>query len=222
MKIKIYNSEAKGIPIIFLPGFNMRIKDYTPFLSEIKNKKIYVIGAFESRPRIKKIEDYIELLEKTISQFKIKKFYLIGHSLGGGTAMKADEKIKPEKILAINPLLEVDYKYSGYIKRFFKMAKTKLFKRFLLNSAFAIRAIFNAYPLHKLLKDIENFKLKKINTPTLILIAKKDEFFSTKNIQKQKFKNLTIKKTNGRHFNLVTLHKKIAKLSIDFLNAQNS
>ena len=216
-KIIIYNKNSNRIPIIFLPGFNMKPKDYNKYLTKLKNKKIYAISPFESRPRIRSVEDYVDLLQQTIKHFKIKNFDLIGHSLGGGTALKANEKISPRKIVAINPLLEVNYKYPGYIKRFTRMARRKFIKRFFLYVAFTKRLLLNAYPLNKLLKNIESFKLKKIKTPTLILLAKKDEFFSEENIPKKKFNKLKIIKTNGRHFNLVSFSEEISKYTLDFL-----
>lgn len=218
IKVKIYNEKSKSAPIIFLPGYNMKPENYAPFLDKLKNKKIYAISPFKSRPKIKSIEEYIELIGQIINNYKIKKFDLVGHSLGGGTAMKANEKLSPRRIVAINPLTETEYKSLEYIKRLLKAGRHKIKKRLPFYTKFIIRLFINFPSLLKLLKDIKSFSLKQIKSPTLILLAEDDEFFSEKNISRKNFNELTLIKTKGRHFNIINFPAGTIKKIIDFLN----
>jgi len=215
-KVIIYHKNSKGIPIIFLPGLNMKPKDYSRYLENLNSKRIYAISPHESKPKIKSIEDYINLIQKTIKIKRIKKFDLIGHSLGGGTALKST-KLKPRRIVAINPLLELEGKIPLYIRKFSRIPAHKFRKRFFFYIAFLNRYILNFRAINKLIKDIENFKLEKISAPTLILLAEGDELFSEKNIPKEKFKKLELIKTKGRHFNLINFPKEINEKTLDFL-----
>jgi pimeloyl-ACP methyl ester carboxylesterase len=204
------------IPIIFLPGLNMKPKDYNKFLLKIKNKKIITISPHESKPKITSVQDYLNLIKETIKIYNLKKFDLIGHSLGGGTALNSSS-LKPRKIIAINPLLELEGKIPLYIKKFSKIPQHKFKKRFTFYISFTKRYIKNFYSLNKLIKDIEKFKIKKNTTPTLILLSKEDELFSEKNIPKKKFTNLKITKTSGRHFSTEEQPEEIAQKILNFL-----
>lgn len=194
----------------------MKPKDYNRYLENLYSKKIYAISPHESKPKINSVENYTRLIQETIKIKKIKKFDLIGHSLGGGTALKST-RLKPRKIVAINPLLELEGKIPLYIKKFSKIPTHKFGKRFFFYITFLNRYILNFRTMNKLIKDIENFKLEKISVPTLILLAEGDELFSEKNIPKEKFKKLELIRTKGRHFNLINFPKEINKKTLNFL-----
>lgn len=219
IKFEIYNSEKSDKnPVIFLPGYNMKPKDYKLFLKKL-NKKVYAIDYWSSKPTINSINDYVQLVNEFIKKLKLKNYYLVGHSLGGGTAFLLSKKITPKKAVAINPLAEVDYKLKEYPKRFLEVAKDKFFKRLGLYIIFIIRYILHLKSLRNTYKSLDNFKIpSKIKIPFLVLLAEKDEFFEEKHIPKQKFENLKFIKTPGRHFNLIHFAEQVSKKVNRFLD----
>ena len=50
------------------------------------------------------VEIWIDWLRETVHEYKVQDFYLIGHSLGGGLALAAAEKLRPRGILLVAPL----------------------------------------------------------------------------------------------------------------------
>lgn len=223
IKLRIYNpSKNNEKPIIFLPGYNMKPADYKKFLKKL-NKKVYAIDYLSSKPRVNSLEDYIGLVRDIVKKLNLKNYHLIGHSLGGGISFLVSDnfqdKIPPEKAVAINPLSEIDYSPKEFPRRFLKIAKHKFFRRLGLYIIFTIRYIFYYTSLRKLYRDIKGFKIpENVKTPFLILLAEKDEFFNEKQIPKKKFVKMKLIKTPGRHFNLVSFPEETGKKVSDFLN----
>jgi len=216
--IEIYNPEKSNKnTIIFLPGYNMKPKDYKPFLKKL-SKRTYAINYLNLKPKIKSLNEYKEIVKKTIKELGLKDYYIIGHSLGGGVTFLLAKELEPKKAIAINPLSEVDYHLKEYKKRFLEVAKDKFFKRLSFYIIFIIRYLSNIFSLKKIYKSIEGFKVpSKIQTPFLILIAEKDEFFKKDYIPQGKFNNIKFIETKGRHFNLVHFSDEISKKVNEFL-----
>lgn len=214
------NSTKKN-PIIFIPGFNMRINDYRNYLNFIsKERTIYGIEIYKTKPRANSISEQVEIILEIINLLKIKKFDLVGNSFGGGVAFEiAAKNKKVNKIVAINPLLNNEYDSKEYIRRFLKAARYKFLKKFIFYLTFSIRIISNLYSLLKNLKSINKYKLnKKINNSSLILLGEKDEFFNQKQINKKLFKDIKVEIKKGRHLNLINFYKEIGKETLKFLN----
>lgn len=220
INIEIYNKKkANKNPIIFLPGYNMKPKDYTPFIKKL-DKKTYAINYLSSKPRIKSIKEYKNTTKDIIKNLGLEDYSIIGHSLGGGVTFLLSKELseKLKKSIAINPLSEVDYPLKEYKKRFLKVAKDKFFKRLGLYIVFVTRYLLNFASLRKIYKSLEDFKIPSgIKTPVMVLLAEKDEFFKQEYIPKKNFKELSLIKTKGRHFNLVHFSEEISQKVNSFL-----
>ena len=217
--VQIYNqNKSDKNPIIFLPGYNMRVSDYKRFIENL-DKKVYGIDYLVSKPSIKYFEGYIDLVLDAIKKLRLKNYIIIGHSLGGGASFFLSKKLKLKKAIAINPLSEVDYELCDYKKKFLKVAKYNFFRRIGLDIVFVLRYLSNFKSLDKLYKSLNDFKIPfNIKTDFLILLAEKDEFFNKKYIPRKKFRKLKIILTPGRHFNLVHFSEDISKKVRDFCN----
>jgi pimeloyl-ACP methyl ester carboxylesterase len=101
-----YKVAGQGFPILILHGWGGSSDSWLK-ISEIFSQDFKIIcpdlpgfGKSQKPPRIWGNEDYCDFVFKFANELKIEKFYLIGHSFGGGLAAKFVVKY-PEKVRAL-------------------------------------------------------------------------------------------------------------------------
>jgi pimeloyl-ACP methyl ester carboxylesterase len=160
-----------------------------------------IVGINRYFPQPKTIDEYTDMHLEFFEELEysdcngfeslkgFKPEFLVGHSLGGAIAMAMSEVIKVKGIVAINPVMPVDYGPLEIVRRglsvgYHAMGKKKtgfhpsMIPGYLVNIAAGVRAV----PL--ILSDICTYNFDhsdgtalKVRTPTMIIFSKKDQLF---------------------------------------------
>ena len=110
---------TKDKPIIFSHGFRAEPKVYRPFLKKLAKHgyESFALNRFRMKNRPVCLEEHLDLTYDFINLLGICAYHKIGHSLGGYITMKIEEKVSgADKLIAINPAIEVDYGILGFLK----------------------------------------------------------------------------------------------------------
>ncbi len=217
-----YVDEGEGTPIILLHGTGASLHTWDFWAKKLKHNhrviRITLPGFGLSGPRSDKkyeIRDYVDFLDSFVKLIGIKKFHLVGNSLGGSIAWLYtsfyDDKIK--KLILINSsgfkMKEIPFVIRIARNNLFNFLVKKTSPKFLIKKSLKevyyddniiSKSIIDRYYKLNLregnrqafidraiIKYIDHTsRLKKIESPTLILWGKNDEWINVKFAQKFK------------------------------------
>lgn len=217
-----YVDEGEGIPIILLHGTGASLHSWDLWAERLKNRyrvlRITLPGFGLSGPHFDKkykIKDYVNLLENFVEKIGVKKFHLVGNSLGGSIAWLYssfyDKKVN--KLVLINSsgfeLDEVPFvikiarnKYLNFLikKTSPKFLVKKSLKEVYYDDKLISKSIIDRYYklnlregnrqafIDRSLVDYTDHtsRLKKIKSKTLILWGQNDDWINVKFAQKFK------------------------------------
>ena len=98
-----FTDTGKGKAVVFLHGFLGSKEVWTPFVKEIsKSKRVITIdllghGASDSLSYVHTMEEMAEAVQYVLNHLKLRKYFLIGHSLGGYVSLALAET-EPDNI----------------------------------------------------------------------------------------------------------------------------
>tara|TARA_Y100000034_G_scaffold115112_1_gene151949 strand:- start:1103 stop:1876 length:774 start_codon:yes stop_codon:yes gene_type:complete len=190
----LHKDNFGGEPLVFLHGYGVPPKHYEHFLDKLAtNYEViapvaYGINCFKSQPS--SIDEYAELTSEFSRKVFRGKAHFVGHSLGGSIAIVSSSHNKDiSDIVAINPLLPIDYSVWGFsIRALYKgnreilgidgeKSSTKF--GLVIPIPFGINLVKDLGSSYKLIRDICDFNYEgiKIEQPTLFLYGEDDEYF---------------------------------------------
>lgn len=162
IKFNLYNTKNKdNPPIIFSHGYRAEPKYYDNLLKLLQQNgyQSFCVNRFDLENKPITIGEHLDLTADFIHYLDVDNFYNIGHSLGGYIAMSLSEyNPRSEKIIAINPAVQVDYGISSFIGRSFKIGYNE-----------CMQYLFNNKENYNTINDIKDigfgFMNKLISTP---------------------------------------------------------
>ena len=234
-----YLHKGSGKPLIFLHGLSGRPSYYSSLLSllaehfETVAPLMYGINYLNEQPT--SIDEYAELTLDFCSSLKVEYHCIIGHSMGGAVAFRMGDKLsEPFYLIAINPVLPIDYGHLGFSARaHYKNIRASLgiaggLRSVVFGLTIPLPTFFNLLrnvnASIEIISDIRNFNYQKMHVtqPSLILYGENDEFFDldgriTEQINRA-FDRLIIKRLNKLNHDWPIFYPKLAAREIsDFL-----
>jgi len=192
--------DLEAYPIVVLHGWALNSHTYARLKRQLS--KLYPrvlipdLPGFGSKKKLNKplyLRDYVDYVHKLLSQSKINKTTLVGHSFGGRIALKYAEKYPHtlEKLVLTGVPV---YKENSSLKRalllllakagkkifaFFALTKFTRFARIILYKLVGSADYLKADPvlrttLQNILAEDLSLVAKKVNTPTLLVWGDKD------------------------------------------------
>lgn len=189
-----YVEAGFGKAILLLHGLGYRGGTYKNIIDQLsRSYHVYAPSLHFSfqNEAISSLEDYVSLLHEFIQTKHLKDITLIGHSFGGGVAMKlAESNENLSRLILIGSIgLPVSYSFS----QFFRLLAIKTwhelkYKNQLIIlgrlvwdfSLFTIRSLPQFFEMKKAVINITNKELiqfQKIRLPAFLLWGKHDEIF---------------------------------------------
>ncbi len=243
-----YKIAGSGPAILILPGWGGSSDSWIK-ISEIlsKNFKVFCpdlpgFGKSQNPPRVWSNEDYCDFVFKFSEKLNIQKFYLLGHSFGGGIAAKLAVKY-PKKVEALilcdaaivrkkrrwglrqfiayllakfNFILAIPF-FEKYI---YPLAKKIVYKIAGVYDYYVIKDGIMKKTFKKVVEEDLTYILDKIKLPTLIVWGEKDDkvpledaFLIQNSIKNSK---LEIMKKEGHNPHLKN-PEKLSKIILEFL-----
>ena len=98
-----FTDEGKGKAVVFLHGFLASKKMWEPFVTELsKTQRVIAIdllghGSTDCLSYVHTMEEMAEAVEAVMHQLKLKRYFLVGHSLGGYVSLALAEN-NPDNI----------------------------------------------------------------------------------------------------------------------------
>ena len=195
-----YKTAGEGKPFLILHGWGASSFSWIRFVDEIAGKGFKLIipdlpgfGKTEMPKTIWGIDDYANLIVSFVKELKLPSFYLLGHSFGGGIALKiATEKdIRPAKLIFCDAAIvrEERLNLRQRISKFLARVGSKFISddsrvySFFEKIAYRISGTYDYYRANPLMKEV--FKkvisedlthlLPKVNMPCLIIWGENDQ-----------------------------------------------
>lgn len=171
-----YSDTGKGTAVVLLHGFlenKTMWKDLTPVLSH-KNRVITIDllghGATECLGYVHSMENNAEIVKAVLSQLRIRKAILVGHSMGGYVAL-AFAEIYPATVKGL-VLLNSTSKEDSAERKHNRDRAIKAVKQNYVNFVrLSIANLFSENNRERLEKEIENVKLEALKTPLQGIVA---------------------------------------------------
>jgi pimeloyl-ACP methyl ester carboxylesterase len=209
--------------IFFVHGFNVEPKYYGDIIGELsgKNRFVFDVNLHDFSPKPSTLDDYVYEVFEWKEKKKLRDYFFVGHSMGGGVGYKlADGTNEIKKLVGINPLTPTDYGARGFLSRGIKVGKDWVLKepRFV----FGYVKNFLSEPLtnYRLIKDLSEYSMENLHIfcPTLLLYGENEQFFDKNKVMKKCFHDeLEIKTTIGDHCNTFSHPKLLGKEINKFL-----
>jgi len=171
-----YSDAGKGTAVVLIHGFleNQTMwKDLAPILS-LKNRVITIDllghGATECFGYVHSMEDNAEIIKAVLSQLRIRKAILVGHSMGGYVAL-AFAELYPATVKGL-VLLNSTSKEDSAERKHNRDRAIKAVKQNYVNFVrLSIANLFSENNRERLEKEIENVKLEALKTPLQGIVA---------------------------------------------------
>ncbi len=171
-----YSEYGKGTAIVLLHGFLENKTMWDSLIPEVSNKyRIITIdllghGETESLGYVHSMEDNADVVHAVLSDLKIRKAVLIGHSMGGYVAL-AFAELYPENVKAL--VLMNSTSYGDSEER--KMNRDRAIKAVKQNYTNFVRIsitnLFSEDNRERLAEEIENVKKEALKTPLQGIVA---------------------------------------------------
>ncbi|MES2545228.1 MAG: alpha/beta fold hydrolase [Bacteroidota bacterium] len=171
-----YSEYGKGTAIVLLHGFLENKTMWDSLIPEVSNKyRVITIdllghGETESLGYVHSMEDNADVVHAVLSDLKIRKAVLIGHSMGGYVAL-AFAELYPENVKAL--VLMNSTSYGDSEER--KMNRDRAIKAVKQNYTNFVRIsitnLFSEDNRERLAEEIENVKKEALKTPLQGIVA---------------------------------------------------
>lgn len=231
-----YLEAGSGKPLILLPGAWVTSKSYEKAGEELsKEYKVYILDFYKGESKFRKnaesVYDYCRALEEFLTELKISNYFLIGISGSGIIASHFVKEAfnKPIKLILFSSSYDSSsFSQNRYILVLKGLSKMVLFNTFApgglvanISTGVDATSYFLKHPkqfLKEAFISIGNEKAEVI-VPTLLFIAKKDEFLPYKSLIKanETVKNLKIITLNKRHAWFYIEKEEFAKKILEYL-----
>ena len=213
-----YIEAGSGDTVLFLHGLGYKGTTYNEVIEQISHSHhVYAPNLHFSfhAQAISSLEEYIDVLQKFIRAKKLKRITIIGHSFGGGIALKLAESNSNISRLILTGTAGLPISYS--IAQFSFLLIVKTWHELKYRSQFSILArlvwdfsLFTIKSLPQFLKMIQaimdmtnkvHVQYQNIFIPTLLLWGKNDEIFPQSYAERlnQKLTNSKLIIVNGNH-----------------------
>lgn len=171
-----YSDTGKGTAVVLLHGFleNQSMwKDLHPELSK-KNRIITIDllghGETESMGYVHSMEENAEVVQAILSQLRIRKVILVGHSMGGYVAL-AFAELFPEKMKGLVLLNSTSKEDSSEKKQNRDRAIRAVKKEYETFIRLSIANLFNPDNRERFQEEIESVKIQALKTPLQGIVA---------------------------------------------------
>jgi len=240
-----YKVAGKGRPIIILHGWGGSSFSWMRIIDEMAGKGFQLIipdlpgfGKTKAPDSIWGVSDYANFVADFIKEIGAKDFVIMGHSFGGGIALKlSGEKKIGEKVIFCDAAIIREERLS-FRQKISKNA-SRIGKRIISQECFAykffekityfVSGTYDYYSANPLMKDIfrkvisEDLShlLEKVTVPCLIIWGENDKITPTEDgiLFNKKIKNSELKIIEGAGHNPHKTHsEKVAEAIISFLN----
>jgi len=230
-----YIEAGAGDPVLFLHGLGYKGTTYKEVIDKIsQSHHVYAPNLHFSAhdQAISSYEDYVNVLQKFIRAKKLKRITIIGHSFGGGIALKLAESNSniSRVILTGTAGLPISYSIAQFV--FLLIVKTwhelkyksrfsilvRLVWDFLL---FTIKSLPQFSEMTQAVMDMTNkeyIQYQNIHIPTLLLWGKNDEIFPQSYAERlnQKLTDSKLVIVNGNHDWILFEYLEFNKLFIEY------
>lgn len=171
-----YTDEGKGTAIVFLHGFLENKKMWNTFIPEF-SKKYRVItidllghGDSESLGYVHSMEDNADVVHSVLSELRLRKAVLVGHSMGGYVAL-AFAELYPEFMKGI-VLLNSTSRADSDEKKLNRDRAIKAVKQnYTIFVRLSISNLFSKNNRERLASEIEYVKEEALKTPLQGIVA---------------------------------------------------
>ena len=209
-----YIKEGKGKALLFLHGFTISPHNYNSLIENLADEFTVIApelhGINNQGNSQRTLDTYVSLTHDFCEKFGSFD-YIVGHSLGAYIGLRfIGDLSKNKSIMAINPVLPMNYGIFGFLIRSLKKELKQVFGFYdgikSIPKGLSLTAQSTWYILNNLndsvrtVMDISrcSYDGLRIKQPTLILFSENDEYFSLDNrIEgqlKQHFDKLEIKR----------------------------
>lgn len=171
-----YSDIGKGTTIVLLHGFLENKTMWDAFIPELSKKnRIITIdllghGETESLGYIQTMEENADVVHEVLSQLRIRKAILVGHSMGGYVAL-AFAELYPEKMKGLVLLNSTSKEDSPERKKNRDRAIKAVKKDYETFIRLSIANLFSEENREILIKEIEEVKIQALKTPLQGIVA---------------------------------------------------
>jgi pimeloyl-ACP methyl ester carboxylesterase len=196
-----YKTAGEGKPFLILHGWGASSFSWMRFVDEMAGKGFKLIipdlpgfGKTEMPKTVWGVGEYADFIIALIDKLNLSDFYLLGHSFGGGIALKIaiEKKIKPLKIIFCDAAVvrEERLNLRQRISKFLSNIGSKIISKdsrvyaFFEKIAYRLAGNYDYYRANPLMKEV--FKkvigedlthlLPKVDVPSLIIWGEDDQF----------------------------------------------
>ena len=213
-----YVEAGSGDPVLFLHGLGYKGTTYNEVIDKIsQSHHVYAPNLHFSfhAQAISSYKDYVDVLQKFILAKKLRRITIIGHSFGGGIALRLAESNSNISRLILTSTIGLPISYSIAHFSFLLILKTwhelKYINRFLILarlvwdfSLFTIKSLPQFSKMTQAVTETTNNKhvqYQNIHPPTLLLWGKNDEIFPQSHAERlnRKLTNSKLIIVNGNH-----------------------
>ncbi len=186
-------TELCPYPLLFLHGWGVSAEPYRDCLNFLSQKYWVIapdlpgLGCSQSYQSLLTYQDYANCILQLIAKLTLEKFYLLGHSFGGGVALALAASIPSQisRLIVINstgiPLISIPYiikrrcvELPRQICQLRLITFLKILRAFFHNLIFRRKYLIQAARVA--LKEDLTPCLNKIQSPCLVLWGKRDYF----------------------------------------------
>jgi pimeloyl-ACP methyl ester carboxylesterase len=241
-----YKTAGEGKPLLILHGWGASSFSWMGIVDEMANKGFELIipdlpgfGKTEMPKTIWGVGDYADLMVAFIKELNLSDFYLLGHSFGGGIALKmvVEKKVKALKLIFCDAAIvrEERLNLKQRISKFLAKIGTKIISRdsrvymFFEKVAYKLAGAYDYHRANPLMKEV--FKkvvsedlthlLPSVDIPCLIIWGEDDPITPVEDgvLFQQEIDDSELKIIKGaRHNPYKTDPVEVAESIIKFLN----
>ncbi len=171
-----YSDSGKGTAVVLLHGFLENKTMWDAYVTELsKRNRIITIdllghGKTESLGYIQTMEENADVVHEVLSKLRIRKAFLVGHSMGGYVAL-AFAELYPEKMKGLVLLNSTSKEDSPERKKNRDRAIIAVKKDYETFIRLSIANLFSEDNREILIKEIEAVKIQALQTPLQGIVA---------------------------------------------------